>query len=105
MTSDSEVSSALRPQRQVVKKQFAKRSNNIYGKLDKTLKLLPFEEELKLWREAIQHDQRLQVRGIEVELLDPFHSSLPSKCLKDKAPTLFIELSKGNWVGTSDCEA
>jgi len=77
-----------------VKKQTAKRSNKVYGKLDPTMKLLPFEKELQAWKAAIQRENECLFRGENVECLDSTSSKLSKGGMKERAPMLFIELSK-----------
>lgn len=93
-STSGESSSSLQPQATLRKKQTARRSIKIYGELDETLQLLPFEEELQQWREAIQHDRLLQARGEEIQLIDPISAPIVQKCLRKQAPSIFIELSK-----------
>lgn len=94
---EAESSNSLGPlQTTLTKKQTAKRSCKVYGKLDKALQLFSFEEELQLWREATKYDRRLQAQGEEIELMNPMPSTFPQKCLKEKAPFIFDQLSKAD---------
>lgn len=77
-----------------VKKQTAKRSINKYGKLDPTMKLVPFQEELQAWKAAIQRENESLFRGETVAWLDSTSSTLSKGGMKERAPELFIELSK-----------
>lgn len=94
MTSNFELSSSLETQASPVKKQTAKRSTKVYGELDKAQRLTPLEEEIQLWKKAVQNDQQSEAQGIEVEWLNPLPSTFPQRCLKKLAPKIFKELSK-----------